>query len=83
MVFSVVSITFDSSQLGIQLKQNIQNFRRFIQRYDQFWFFRKGTDNSFLKKNVSDAIPYYWPKFMAWLPSLPERLVNKGIAIVC
>ena len=70
MVFSVVSITFDSSQLGIQ-------------RYDQFWFFRKGTDNSFLKKNASDAIPYYWPKFMAWLPLLPERLVNKGIAIVC
>ena len=45
MIGSLVSITFDSPKLGKQSKQNIQNFRIFIQRYAQFWFFRKGSGN--------------------------------------
>ena len=66
MVCSLVSITFDSPQLGKQLRQNIQSFRILIQRYTQFWFFRKGLGNSFstafsvwfFKKNVSHVILY-------------------------
>ena len=41
MVHSLVSIHFDSPQLGIQEKQTVQNFRLFIQRYAQFLFLRK------------------------------------------
>ena len=42
MFCSLVSITFDSTQFGKHLKQNIQNFRILIQRYDQFRFLEKG-----------------------------------------
>ena len=36
MICSLVSITFDSPQVGKQLKQNIYNFRILIHRYAQF-----------------------------------------------
>ena len=36
MICSLVSITFDSPQVGKQLKQNIYNFRILIHKYAQF-----------------------------------------------
>ena len=47
MACSLVLITFDSPQLGKQLKQKIWKFRILIQRYAQFRFFRQGPGNSF------------------------------------
>ena len=66
MVCSLVSITYNSPELDKQLKRNIWNFRTLIQRYAQFWFFRKGPGKSlstkfwvgFLKKNVSQVTLY-------------------------
>ena len=75
MVCSLVSIYFDSSKLGIQCKQTAYNFWLLIQRYSQFWFFRKGSGNIFsttfhkwfFKKNIFRVI-FYWPDFIFWLP---------------
>ena len=60
MICGLVSVYFDSPQFGIQQKQNS---RLLIQRYDQFWFFRKRSGNSFhyilfmiFQKNVSYVI---------------------------
>ena len=64
VVCSLVSKNFYSPQLDIQSKQTAQNFRILIQRYAQFWFFRKESGKSFFtafcvcrfKKNDSDVI---------------------------
>ena len=71
VVCSLVSIYFDNPQLAKQQKQNIQNFRILIQRYAQFWFFKKGSGNSFsttfcewfFKKNVFQVMFYQPTKF--------------------
>ena len=47
MAYSLFSIHSYSPQLGIQSKQNVQNFRLLLQIYAQFEFFRKGSGNSF------------------------------------
>ena len=44
---SGLQLSFDRSQLGIQQKQTVSNFRLLIQRYAQFWLFRKGSGSSF------------------------------------
>ena len=69
-----------------------------ILRYLQFWFFRKGSGNSFLttfcvsffKENVIYCYKCYkklyivkWPGFIAWLSLLLEILINIYIEIVC
>ena len=91
MICNLVSIYFNSPQLGIQLKKAVWNSRILIQRYAQFWFFKKGSGNSFsatfrvwfFEENVSHVIFYSWPNFIAWLPLLHEILGNMCIAIVC
>ena len=46
VVCSLVSITFNSPQLAKQkIYIYISNFRILIQKYAQFWFFRKGYGN--------------------------------------
>ena len=67
MVCNLVSIYFDTRQVSIQQKQSALNFRLLIQRYAQFWFFRKGSGSSFpttfcvwfFKKCVSLVTFYY------------------------
>ena len=93
MVCSFVLIYFDSHQLCIQWKQTVFNFRLLIERYAQFWFFRKGWEKSFsttfyvwfFKNNVSHLILYSinWQNFIASLPFFLEILSNMCIAIVC
>ena len=91
---SLVSIYFDSLQLGLQKKKkkSVWNFSQLIQRYAQFSFFRKGSGSSFctrvcvwfLKKNVSHVIIYFnWPNFIVWLPLLLEILENACITFIC
>ena len=71
IALQLISIYFDSPQLGIQLKQTVWNYSLCIQRYVQFCFFRKESGNSFLtifcvrffKKNVSHVIFYQLTKF--------------------
>ena len=67
MVSSLVSITFDSPQLGKILKQNIQIFQNIDPNICLIlFFFRKGPGNSFsttfcvwfFKKNVSHILLY-------------------------
>ena len=41
------TVYFDSPQLGIQWKHIVKNFWLLIQGYNQFWFFRKRSGNSF------------------------------------
>ena len=43
----LISIYFDSPQLGIQWKQIVYIFRLLVRRYAQFLSFRKGSGNSF------------------------------------
>ena len=62
-----------------------------IQRHAQFWFFRKGSGNSFSTtsclwsfiKKVSVLYSINWPNFIIWLPLLLEILCNTFIAIIC
>ena len=89
MVCGLVSITFDSPQLGKQLKQNsyikLQNIDPKID------FFKKGLRIASLPHFVYDfsrkmfLILYSinWPNFLAWLALLREIFVNMFIAIVC
>ena len=93
MVCSFILIYFGSHQLCIQWKQTVYNFRLLIERYAQFWFFRKGSEKSFFttfyawffENNVSHLMLYSikWPNFIAWLPFLLEILSNMCIAIAC
>ena len=91
MDWNLVSITFNSPQLGKQLKRNILNFRTLIQRYAQFRVLEKSlgivslphfvygfSRTMFLMLHSAN-----WPDFIAWLPLLLEILVNMCIAIVC
>ena len=62
VVCSLVSINVDSPQLRIQWKQTV-----LIQRYAQFWYFRRGSGTSFstfwvwfLRKNVFYVIIIYY-----------------------
>ena len=47
MICSLFLIYFDKPELGINLKNLFKTFNLLIQRYAQFWFFRKGSGNSF------------------------------------
>ena len=91
MVCRLVLIYFDRSQLDIQSKKTVWNFRLMIQRYGQFWFFRKRLGNSFsttlcvwfFKKMFLMWYYINWPNFIVWLPLRREILGNVCIAIVC
>ena len=71
VVCSLVSIYFDSPQPGVQQKQPVKKFWQLIQRYAQFWFFKKGSGNSFsttfcvsfFQKNAFYVILYWLTKF--------------------
>ena len=62
-----------------------------IQRSTQFWFFIKGSGNSFsntlcvwfFKKMFLMICSINWPNSIDWLPFLLEILFNMCIAIVC
>ena len=91
-VYSLVSRYFDIPQISKQWKQTSYKFRLLIERYIQFWFFRKGSGNSFFttfcvwfSKKTMFLMLYSinWPNFIAWLPSLTEILGNMCIAILC
>ena len=63
-----------------------------IPRYDQFWYFRKGSSNSFsitcfvwfFKKNNAqwNILFFNWPTFFFWLPLILEILSNICVAFV-
>ena len=92
MVYSLVSITFDSPQHGKQLKQNIWNFK-ILRSRDMLNF-------DFIEKNLGIvSLPHFvydfsrkmflmlysnnWPNFIAGLPLLLEIMAYMCIAIVC
>ena len=62
-----------------------------IQRYAQFWFFRKWSGNSFFsifwvwffRKMFLVLYFINWPSFIVWLPLVLEMLDNMSIWIVC
>ena len=60
-----------------------------IQRYAQFWFFRKGSGSfpttfyNFSRKTFLMSYSINRPDFIVWLPLLLEILGNMYIAIVC
>ena len=91
VVYNLVSISFDSLQLGMQLKETVLNFRLLIRRYSQSWFFRKESGKSssstfciwFFKKNVFMLYSINWPNFIVCLALLLEILSNMCIAINC
>ena len=56
VIWSLVSIFFDSHELSIQWKQIVQNFRLFIQIYTDFKLFRKWSENSLWFESVWVAI---------------------------
>ena len=67
-VFCKLKAVITLVSIGNTMKENYLkfNFRLLIQRYAQFWFFRKGSGTSFsttfcvrfFKKNISHAILY-------------------------
>ena len=77
--------------MDIKQKQTVKNFRLLIQKYTQFWFFRKGSATSFstifsvwfFKKNVSQLYSINWPNFIAWLSLLVDILGKRCIIIIC
>ena len=91
VVCSFVSIYLDRPQLDMQQKQTVWNFRLLVNRYAQFWLFRKGTGIEFSAKLVYGfsreifLMLYYinCPTFIVWLPLLLEVLGNICVAIVC
>ena len=92
MVCSLISITFDSSQLGKQLNQNIyktlEDWSRDMLNFD---LLVKGLEivslpyfvHGFSRKMFLMLSSINWPNFIGWLPLLLEILVNMCIAIVC
>ena len=84
MVYGLVSLHFDGPQLGIEKKTNCTKLWLLIQRYAQFWFFRKGFGNSFptlfcvwfFKKNVFHVILYQLTKFHLLIDFTSWDIVN-------
>ena len=90
MLCSLVSIHFDILQLGIQQKRTLQNLRLLIQRYAQFWLFRKGSENSFSStfytwfwREIHFLLySVNWSNLIVWLPLLREILGNMYIRLL-
>ena len=80
MLCSLISITFDSPQLGKQLKQNIYNLRTLIQDMLNFDFLEKGLGIVLLPHFVYD---FSKKCFSSYTPLNLEILVNMCIAFVC
>ena len=91
MVSSLVSINFDSPQLGKQRK-------KYIYKTLEYWF-RDILNFDFLKIDLAIVSPPYfvydssrkmflklysinWPNFITWLPLLLEILFEMCIAII-
>ena len=77
-------------QIGY-VKQTVKNCRLLIQKYTQFWFFRKGFATSssttflawFFKKNISQLYSINWPNFIFSLPLLVDILGKRCVIIIC
>ena len=87
MVSTLILIYLVVIDLDIQWKQTVQHFRLLIQRYAQFWVFRKGSGNSF-----STTFPWKifvmlhsinWPNLIVSMLLLFEILGSVFTAIVC
>ena len=92
VVSTLVSICFGSPRLGYTKKQNTEwNPRLLIQKYAQFWFFKKCLglvsppcfvhDFSRKKFHMLDSIN--WPNFILWFPLLLEISGNMCTVINC
>ena len=83
MLCSLVSVYFDSPQLGLQYKQTAWNLRLFIQRYASLEVVSPSHFvYDFSRKMVLMLYSINWPNFIVWLPLLLEILGNMCIAIV-
>ena len=90
MVCSLVSITFDSPQLGKQLNKVYKTLEYWSRYVFNFGFLEKGLGIVFLPHFLYDIsrkmflmlYPINWPYFIAWLSILLEILVNIVIDIV-
>ena len=86
--FQYISIALN---LAYNKSKPNKNFRLFIQRHAQFWFFRKGLGivspphflYNFSRKMFLILYSINWPNFIVWLPLIFEILGNICIAIVC
>ena len=91
MVCRLISIYFDSPQLGHTIKINCIKVKKLTQRCAQFRFFRKGSGYSFsttfcawfFKKMFFMLYSTNWPNFIVWLHLLFEISGNACIAIAC
>ena len=99
VIWSLVSIFFDSHELSIQWKQIVQNFRLFIQIYTDFKFFRKWSENICMIWVCMSCNPHFmydlseklflmlyfinWLNAIVWLSLVLEILCNMYIKIVC
>ena len=91
MVCSLVSITFDSPQLGKQLNKIYKTLEYWSRDMLNFDFLEKGLGIVFLTHFVYDfsrkmflvLCSINWPNFISWLPLPFEILVNICIVTVC
>ena len=87
--FQYISIAFN---LAYRINKLYKTLRLLIQRYAQFWFFRKGPGTifstyfffwDFSRKIFFRLYSINWPHFIAWLPLLFKILDHMCITIVC
>ena len=91
MASSSVSITFDSPQLGKQLKQIYKNLEYWCRYMLNFEFLEKDLGivslphfvYGFSRKMFFMLYSINSPNFIDWLPLLYEISVNMCIAIIC
>ena len=96
MVCSLVSIYFHSSRLNWIYNENelLKPNRLLIQRYVQFWFFRKRSGNlnpncksqshfmdEFSRKTFFILHSINWPDFVAWL-ALPLKILGNLCIVI-
>ena len=91
MTCNLVSIYFDSSQLGIQKKKLYKTLGYWSRDMLDFNFSEKGLRlvspphfvDDFPRKMLLVLHSINWPNFIVWLPLLLEILGNMCITIVC
>ena len=91
MVWSLVSIQFDSPPLDIQLKKLYEILDYWSNNRLNFDFLEKGLEiissphfeNDFSRKTVLILHSINWLNFIFWLFLRPEILANMFIEIVC
>ena len=91
MVCSLVSIIFDSPQLGLQLNKMYKTLEYWSRDICNSDLLEKGLGivslpyfvYDFLRKMFLMLYSINWPNFIVWLPLLVAIMVNMCIAIVC